>query len=148
MTGVPFPEYAVNAVTFFKYDAGRFRTQWAGDGASGLLADVLTMATEMDHLYAAFIYSSSDDAYNLDQMVAIESACNLAGLGSVFGFALDVSIHMHWIDDDVRDQFADTEFEPLAGQIDRAIEAAQTEWLTMLRDNFSRILTSFVKVAS
>ena len=148
MTGVPFPEYALNGVTFFKSDADTFRTQWAGDGATGLLADVLTMAVEMDHLYAAYISSSLNDAYNLEQMVAIEDACSLTGMGSGFGFALDVSIQRQWIDENVRDQFADTEFEPRAGQIDRAIEVAQTEWLTMLRDNFTRILTSFVKVAS
>lgn len=140
MTGIPFPEYALVKLTRTGIDLDVYRTQWVGSSATGLLADTLTMAIELDHIYALFEADLSEDAVDTDDMVAVEDLFQLPGLGSIFGLALDVSIYLAWLEDDERDRNVDTEFPRSAGALLRAIAARQFEWLTETRDAFKPVL--------
>ena len=160
MPNVPFPEYAItNAnkkrlwhLATYERRLATLRREWAGDGATELVAETLRMAIEIDQLYADYCAKSETDSTDEDtaRFSAVEDAFSLPGMGSEYGMALDVSSHLEWIDTDERERFAQYQdcMQPSEGRTARHIEVVQTEWLTTLRDAFKAILAPFpVQVA-
>ena len=165
MPNVPFPEYAVTTdkrswrIATHQRRLATLRREWAGDGATELVAETLRLAIKLDHLYADYCARSETDSTDDDiaRFVAVEDAFDLPGMGSEYGLALDVSSHLEWIDTDERERFAQYQdcMQPSESRTARHIEVVQTEWLTTLRDAFKAILAPFpvqvaqpVKVAS
>jgi len=147
MTGIPFPEYALAnisaAFNITQASTDILRTDWAGNGATGLLAEVLTMAVELDRGYAR-LEAALDPVSPADARRAefLERAMYEPGLGSIFGLALDVSMYLHTIEDYQRDRYAGVDMPPSPAAMRRVIDIAQTEWLTETRDLFASILAS------
>ena len=151
MPNVPFPEYAVAKVKQ-SWKLATLRREWAGDGATELVAETLRLAIKLDHLYADNLARTDTDSTDdeIARFVAVEDAFNLPGMGSEYGLALDVSFHLEWIDTDERERFAQYQdcMQPSESRTARHIEVVQTEWLTALRDAFKAILAPFpVQVA-